>query len=61
MSFNRNARIRTETVTVSVRPAAPRSGNTHAHVLNGSLLRDVLVDGKWVTVQAADPSDLRTA
>jgi hypothetical protein len=61
MSFNRNARFRTETVTVSVRPAVPRSGNTHVYVLNGSLLRDVLVDNKWVTVHAADPSDLRAA
>ncbi|WP_090873935.1 hypothetical protein [Paraburkholderia diazotrophica] len=60
MSINRNSRTRTETVTVSVRPAVPRSGNTHLYVLNGSLLRDVLVD-EWVTVQTADPSDLRTA
>ncbi|OUL91310.1 hypothetical protein [Paraburkholderia hospita] len=61
MSINRKTRIRTETVTVSVRSALPRSGNTHVYVLNGSLLRDVLVDGKWVTFHAADPSDLRTA
>ncbi|BCG05543.1 hypothetical protein PPGU19_101110 (plasmid) [Paraburkholderia sp. PGU19] len=61
MSINRNSRTRTETVTVSVRPAVPRSGNTHLYVLNGSLLRDVLVDDKWVTVQTGDPSDLRTA
>ncbi|MEX3936425.1 hypothetical protein AB4Y32_32400 [Paraburkholderia phymatum] len=61
MSINRNSQTHTETVTVSVRPAVPRSGNTHRNVLNGSLLRDVLVDDKWVTVQTADPSDLRTA
>jgi hypothetical protein len=61
MSINRNSRTRTEAVTVSVRPAVPRSGNTHLYVLNGSLLRDVLVDDKWVTVQTADPSGLRTA
>jgi hypothetical protein len=41
---------RTEAVTISVRPATPRVGTIHTYVLNGTLMRDVLVDGKWVVV-----------
>ena len=61
MSFNRSIRTRAEAVTLSVRPSAPRTGTTHTYVLNGSFLRDVLVNGEWVTVQTGSPSDSRTA
>jgi hypothetical protein len=61
MSFNRSLHVRTEVVTLSVRPCNPRVGTTHTYVLNGTLLRDVLVDGKWVTVQADIPTDSRPA
>lgn len=52
---------RTEAVTISVRPATPRVGNTHTYVLNGTLMRDVLVDGKWVTHLASIPLDSSAA
>ncbi|BDC45387.1 hypothetical protein PTKU15_86840 [Paraburkholderia terrae] len=55
MSFNRNLPVRTEAVTLSVRRCNPRVGTTHTYVLNGTLLRDVLVDGRWVTVHASIP------
>ncbi|MFM0150467.1 coiled-coil domain-containing protein, partial [Paraburkholderia sp. RL18-085-BIA-A] len=34
----------------------PRTGTTHTYGLNGTLLHDVLVDGKWATVQAGTPN-----
>lgn len=52
---------RTEAVTVSVRPATRRTGTVHSYVLNGTLLRDVLVAGKWVTHHASIPLESRAA
>ncbi len=43
-------------VTIAIRPARRRVGSEHVYELNGSLLRDVLVDGRWLTVQATAPS-----
>lgn len=37
-------------LTVSVRPKPIRMGTEHVYELNGSRLRDVLVNGRWVTV-----------
>ncbi|OUL84887.1 hypothetical protein CA603_24365 [Paraburkholderia hospita] len=61
MSFNRNFHVRTEAVTLSVRRCNPRVGTTHTYVLNGTLLRDVLVDGRWVTVHASIHLEPRAA
>lgn len=61
MNSKLNMYARTEAITVSVRPAAPRLGNTYTYVLNGTLMRDVLVDGKWTTVHAASPLESRAA
>jgi hypothetical protein len=61
VSTVRNLYARTAAVTLSVRPCSPRSGNTHTYVLNGTLMRDVLVDGKWVTVHTSEPADRRAA
>ncbi|MGF6870742.1 hypothetical protein [Paraburkholderia sp. MM5477-R1] len=55
MSTVRNFHGRTEAVTLSVRPCSPRLGSTHTYVLNGTLMRDVLVNGKWVTVHTSEP------
>jgi hypothetical protein len=52
---------RTEAVTVSVRPCTPRGGATHTYVLNGTLMRDVLVDGRWVTLHASIPLESQAA
>jgi len=52
---------RTEAVTVSFRPAAPRVGASYTYVLNGKLMRDVLVDGQWITVHAGKPLESRAA
>ena len=38
------------TLTVSIRPKPFRIGTEHVYELNGSRLRDVLVNGRWVTV-----------
>ncbi|TCG01016.1 hypothetical protein BZM26_09665 [Paraburkholderia strydomiana] len=61
MSIGRSLQRRAEAVTLSVRPCSPRSGTTHTYVLNGTLMRDVLVDGKWVTVHTSEPIDSRAA
>ncbi|MFL9911891.1 hypothetical protein [Paraburkholderia sp. RL17-337-BIB-A] len=61
MKSKQNMYARTETVTVSVRPATPRLGNTYTYVLNGTLMRDVLVDGKWITLHAGNPLESRAA
>jgi hypothetical protein len=61
MSFNRNLHLCTEAVATSVRRCNPRVGTTHTYVLNGTLLRDVLVDGRWVTVHASNPDESRAA
>lgn len=37
-------------VTVSIRKGKARHGETNTYQLNGSTLRDILVDGHWVTV-----------
>jgi hypothetical protein len=41
--------------THSVRAAALRTGCEHVYTLNGSHLRDLLVDGQWITVSVTDP------
>ncbi len=47
--------------TLSVRAANPRGGREHVYTLNGSRLRDILVDGQWVTVSVTDPAAPRMA
>ncbi|WP_321853529.1 MULTISPECIES: hypothetical protein [Burkholderia cepacia complex] len=37
-------------LTVASRPKPIRIGTEHVYELNGSRLRDVLVNGRWVTV-----------
>lgn len=37
-------------ITVSVHKVPVRQGSTHTYHLNGSTLRDILVDGRWITV-----------
>ncbi len=61
MSTVRNLHVRTEAVTLSVRPCSQRVGSTHTYVLNGTLMRDVLVNGAWVTVHTSEPADRRAA
>jgi hypothetical protein len=61
MTSKQKLYARTEAITVSVRPCQPRSGSTHSYELNGTLMRDVLVDGKWVTVHADTPLQSRAA
>ncbi|WP_205815014.1 hypothetical protein [Burkholderia sp. Ac-20345] len=39
-------------LTVSIRPKPIRTGTEHVYELNGSRLRDMLVNGRWVTVTA---------
>ncbi|WP_244097101.1 hypothetical protein [Burkholderia ambifaria] len=42
---------------MAIRPARPRVGGEHVYTLNGSELRDVLIEGRWVTLSAtAAPS-----
>ncbi|KGW18141.1 hypothetical protein [Burkholderia pseudomallei] len=43
---------RVRSLTVSIRPKPVRMGTEHVYDLNGSRLRDVLVNGQWVTVAA---------
>jgi hypothetical protein len=47
--------VQTAAITVSVRRVQPRVGTTHTYELNGTLLRDVLVEGRWVTVSTSCP------
>ncbi|AJZ56724.1 hypothetical protein OI25_7193 [Paraburkholderia fungorum] len=61
MKSKQNMYARTEAVTVSFRPAAPRVGASYTYVLNGKLMRDVLVDGQWITVHAGKPLESRAA
>ncbi|CAD6556687.1 hypothetical protein LMG28727_06170 [Paraburkholderia kirstenboschensis] len=61
MKHKHDMYARTGAVTVSVRPAMPRTGTVHTYVLNGTLLRDVLVGGKWVTHHASIPLESRAA
>ncbi|WP_220085442.1 hypothetical protein, partial [Burkholderia multivorans] len=58
-SFSRNAMKlkltsvdRVRSLTVSIRPKPIRMGTEHVYELNGSRLRDVLINGQWVTVAA---------
>ncbi|WGS55051.1 hypothetical protein LFL96_36865 (plasmid) [Paraburkholderia sp. D15] len=44
---------RTSALTLAVRPAAPRIGTIHTYDLNGTTMRDVLIDGKWITTVVA--------
>ncbi|WP_196480673.1 hypothetical protein [Burkholderia multivorans] len=43
---------RVRSLTVSIRPKPIRMGTEHVYELNGSRLRDVLINGQWVTVAA---------
>ncbi|MBN3754232.1 hypothetical protein G3N95_14870 [Paraburkholderia sp. Tr-20389] len=61
MSLIRSFNVRAEAATLSVRPCNPRVGTNHTYVLNGTLLRDVLIDGRWVTVHVSDPTESRSA
>jgi hypothetical protein len=61
MKSKQDMYARTEAVTVSVRDSTPRVGTTHIYVLNGTLMRDVLVGGKWVTLHAGIPLESRAA
>ncbi|WP_434667864.1 hypothetical protein P5W99_36280 [Paraburkholderia sp. A3BS-1L] len=49
--------------THAFRAAAPRMGCEHVDTLNGSHshLRDLLVDGQWITVSVTDPALRRAA
>ncbi len=47
---------RVTAVTLAVRPSRPRVGTVYEYELNGSQLRDVHVDGRWLTVQVTAPS-----
>lgn len=53
-----NCSARTSAVTVSVRPAQPRVGATHTYELNGTLMHDVLEDGRWITKRAVPADDV---
>ncbi|MEW6347075.1 MAG: hypothetical protein RXR20_00910 [Paraburkholderia sp.] len=48
-------------VTVAVRPAVRRAGSTHTYFLNGTLLRDELIDGAWVSRCMVEVSESRAA
>uniref|UniRef100_UPI003BEF3C2E hypothetical protein n=1 Tax=Burkholderia arboris TaxID=488730 RepID=UPI003BEF3C2E len=52
MNLKSNAAALHRSLTVSIRPKPIRMGTEHVYELNGSRLRDVLVDGRWVTVAA---------
>jgi len=61
MKLKHHMYARTEAITVSVRPATLRTGTVHSYVLNGTLLRDVFVGGKWVTHHASIPLESQAA
>lgn len=52
MKLKSKSADRVRSLTVSIRPKAVRMGAEHIYDLNGSRLRDVLVNGQWVTVAA---------
>ncbi|WP_164992191.1 hypothetical protein [Burkholderia stabilis] len=52
MKLKSNSAALDRSLTVSIRPKPIRMGAEHVYELNGSRLRDVLVDGRWVTVAA---------
>jgi hypothetical protein len=39
-------------------PAQPRVGTTHTYEPNGTLMLDVLEDGKWITKRAVPAGDV---
>jgi hypothetical protein len=39
----------------------PRVGTNHTYTLNGTLMRDVLVEGQWITVSTGEPLKTRAA
>ncbi|WP_166910874.1 MULTISPECIES: hypothetical protein [unclassified Burkholderia] len=53
MKLKSNAATLYGNLTISIRPTPIRMGTEHVYELNGSRLRDVLIDGRWVTVAAA--------
>lgn len=61
MKSTQDIYARTEAITVSVRVSTPRVGTTHTYVLNGTLMRDVLIGGKWVTLHASIPLESHAA
>ncbi|WP_165948041.1 hypothetical protein [Burkholderia pyrrocinia] len=52
MKLKSNSAALDRSLTVSIRPKPIRMGAEHVYELNGSRLRDVLVDGRWVAVAA---------
>lgn len=42
-------------ITLAARAATQRAGREHVYMLNGSRLRDLLIDGRWLTVSVTDP------
>ncbi|MDA3669979.1 hypothetical protein PFF91_28690 [Burkholderia cenocepacia] len=50
MKLKSNSAALVRSLTVSIRPKPIRMGTEHVYELNGSRLRDVLVNGRWVTV-----------
>ncbi|AIV73830.1 hypothetical protein [Burkholderia pseudomallei] len=52
MKLKSKSADRVRSLTVSIRPRPVRMGTEHVYDLNGSRLRDVLVNGQWVTVAA---------
>ncbi|KGW78523.1 MULTISPECIES: hypothetical protein [Burkholderia] len=52
MKLKSKSADRVRSLTVSIRPKPARMGTEHVYDLNGSRLRDVLVNGQWVTVAA---------
>ena len=53
--------VQTAAVTVAVRRVNPRVGTPHTYTLNGTLMRDVLVEGHWITVSRGEPLKTRAA
>jgi hypothetical protein len=53
--------VQTAAVTVAVRRVNPCGGTTHTYTLNGTLMRDVLVEGQWITVSTGEPLKTRAA
>ncbi|WP_196786410.1 hypothetical protein [Burkholderia diffusa] len=52
MKLKSKSADRVRSLTVSIRLKPVRIGTEHVYDLNGSRLRDVLVNGQWVTVAA---------
>ncbi|WP_238467137.1 hypothetical protein [Paraburkholderia tagetis] len=48
-------------ITGTSRAGSPRTGHEHVYTINGSRLRDVLVDGQWITVSVSEPAPQRVA